>query len=368
MSSQKIINLHPKISWAQNRRSVHVSILIRGESNSHPSIVLRNENKTVSIQCQGCLPNEDPNENLRSFDVTLNLFASVLPISASSQIKVTDRYVRIILFKKAKKSWEKLIDTTNIEQDSSSSAEYYRRNLKTAVLYDWDLDNVLERQLNDALEDAGMADEDYSTSDEDDFNSDDDDNNKDDSGIAEQNNDKANKTSKNKKSSSKKTKKAKTSRSSKDPIYGEVSTTETDSEEEAERLISGSNKEPSSSPTQKETTTAAAQEERNKQIQDQHQKEKQEQQQEKINQQEKFAQAATKQFLEMNKRLPVGQRRSMTDRNVLILVIIVGTLCGLIGGLLSGTVVYWNLSSAAVSPEILQQFAAKNLKSTKQDL
>ena len=361
MSSQ-----NPKISWAQNRRSINVSFLIKNNNYGAPSFTFKNDNSTITLQCQGCLPSDNSFDTVRNFEITLHLFAPVFPISSNDQIKVTDKYIRISLFKKVRKSWEKLINVDAQKFDESDDkmiSFYYGKNHKTAILYDWDLDAVLERQMTEALEEAGMLGEDFSTSGDDEDDDDGDDEN---SALLSNNTDtgfdggesgncstattgRVNSLLQNRK---KNLVKKKTSRISKDPVYGDQkpdSSSSSSSSDSDEHQKKNNNKEDSS-------------DQNNMMFGPQKPNAKEQQLQQQIAQQKKMQQVALRQMSELNKTLPVGHRRSLTDRQVLVLVVVIGTVCALVGGFLAGSAVYWKFGQnelMSVSPEVLEKVVLK---------
>lgn len=354
-------HLFPKLSWAQNRRSVHITFHISKNQNqnpSQPSIVFSKQDnfKTLTMNCQGCLPNENPNETIRNFEISLELFAPVFPIEGQNQIKVTEKYVRLCLFKKAKRTWEKLTGNNNSKSETNNtssavsssvkteSQDFCRRNHRTAIIYDWDLDGVLERQMNDALEEADMLKDDYS----DDSSSNDGEGEEEDgfeAGASEPQSSMTESFAERNASKKKVLRKTagKTSRISKDVVYGDMSSTDPSSDDEKTEI----NNNKSTAETEnnnKDTNTnnaapspSAKTEENEKQKQKDHIIKKQHQMLE-------------KQIFEMNKILPAGQRRSLTDRQVLILVIVVATIVGLLAAVVGGSVVYMNMSSLVSAP------------------
>lgn len=388
---------YPKLSWAQNRRTVNITFHIsknQNENPSQPSIVFSKQDKfrTLTINCQGCLPHENPNDTLRNFEISLELFAPVFPIESQHQITVTDKYVRLRLFKRAKRSWEKMLGNSLSEEipvDKKStttastielSQEYYRKNQRTAIIYDWDLDSVLERQMKEALEEAEMLKDDYSDdssdvdhqqqqkqkhgkeSDEAGF----------DAGASEEQSS-MNESFADRNASKKKVlrKTQKTSRASKDPVYGDIPSS--DSPDSADDELSDSNnnnklsdnkKEPSPSLPPSPTTKSEEQEKQPRQQEKQLAEEQQQKQQQKELVWKRQQQVFEKQIVEMNKILPAGQRRSLTDRQVLILVIVISTIVGLLAALVGGSVVYMNLSSVINTPNSI----AKKESPIKSDL
>lgn len=154
----------PKITWAQDRRSIHLSFpfpsSFSGSSTAvRPSVCLTNDSRRVVVQC--------PELTETGADICLDVLEPVFPIQAEHQIKVFARYVRIVLFKRKRRSWERLTGSSSAARgkqavdDDDGATPSSRRAVVIApgqVAYDWDLDEVLQRQMEEALDQAGLDD------------------------------------------------------------------------------------------------------------------------------------------------------------------------------------------------------------------